>query len=612
MPKRRLGLEEIEEDDRKPEFSRSPSASVKTTADAEKYAESGGVDPRDLEKKLNAYIHQTRSPPFSSRLDTTIDEGSKLQEDPIESSSQVQRSNLSFRDRRAIQRLFEDDTADGSRPEESSVVRPGAQQIFPDALSYQDLESNTHYSSNAISRDLRNDVPVASAILANEDVEDRVGEIEDTIRQMNERLGRIVGAEQVATINTDPLTSIYTGEQRSDVDNDGTRRKEVDTNACSTAAKKRVFCRLFVAMVVFIFIVAIVVCVVLFTPENDTIDPPPFTQGPSDTTNSTTVPTLVDTEQSTPPPVQSSQDPRHCEELCSSLRTGVPVQVEGYKEFQTVILQYLKDPSSSPYGSNLNCWDVSQVEDMSYAFSYCPTCSSDSFNKDPLFESFNEPLHCWNTSSAVKMQRMFVYAALFNKPIGNWNLSSVTSLRSMFFGATSFNQYIGGWDTSKVKNMRGMFNMASSFNQPIGNWDVSSVLDMRTMFRDASSFNQPIGSWNVSSVSHMIDMFHHASSFNQPVGSWDTSSVTYTNGMFWGASSFNQPIGGWDVSTVTDMGGMFYKASSFNQNLCSWSSLVDLTTVGFYFYDQGIFDDTACDDPTTPSTTSNSWCQPCE
>jgi hypothetical protein len=40
--------------------------------------------------------------------------------------------------------------------------------------------------------------------------------------------------------------------------------------------------------------------------------------------------------------------------------TGIPVTAND-REFQNAILEYLKNSSSSPYSSVINCWDVSQV-----------------------------------------------------------------------------------------------------------------------------------------------------------------------------------------------------------------------------------------------------------
>ena len=67
------------------------------------------------------------------------------------------------------------------------------------------------------------------------------------------------------------------------------------------------------------------------------------------------------------------------------------------------------DPSTSPHGSDVNCWDVSQVTDMSYPFCYVspPHDWYDNELDDPLFLSFNEPLGCWNVSKVTNMESIF-------------------------------------------------------------------------------------------------------------------------------------------------------------------------------------------------------------
>jgi hypothetical protein len=113
--------------------------------------------------------------------------------------------------------------------------------------------------------------------------------------------------------------------------------------------KRRILC--FATMITFIIIVlaiAIPIGVLLkHGPDKSEEGETPFTtmtQSPTSQTNSTTTPPLS----------------LECPKKCKSLLTGNPVTVNG-REFQQAILDYLKDPLSSPYSSIINCWDVSQV-----------------------------------------------------------------------------------------------------------------------------------------------------------------------------------------------------------------------------------------------------------
>lgn len=154
-----------------------------------------------------------------------------------------------------------------------------------------------------------------------------------------------------------------------------------------------------------------------------------------------------------------------CEEECQGT-SHLPVLVNGF-DFKQAILDYLTDPSSSPYGSNINCWDVSQVTNMSWAFSFINGYQGDGLDQvsvdldDPLFLNFSEPLHCWNTSSVTDMSWMFLATSSFNGEIGGWDVSSVTNMSSMFREAALFNTSLASWDTSNVTDMSSMFGLAT-------------------------------------------------------------------------------------------------------------------------------------------------------
>ena len=77
--------------------------------------------------------------------------------------------------------------------------------------------------------------------------------------------------------------------------------------------------------------------------------------------------------------------------------------------FQTIVSNYIEHEagdlatSRNLYGNTINCWDVSEVTNMYYAF---------------LEQgSFNERLDCWKTSKVTKMYDMFARASGFNQDI---------------------------------------------------------------------------------------------------------------------------------------------------------------------------------------------------
>ena len=135
------------------------------------------------------------------------------------------------------------------------------------------------------------------------------------------------------------------------------------------------------------------------------------------------------------------------------------------------------------------------------------------------------------TGQVTDMRNLF-RSTSFNSDINYWDVSNVEDIRLMFYDVESFNQPLNNWDVSNVEDMGYVFRDTNFFNQPLDNWDVSSATDMNGMFRDANNFNQPLDSWDVSNVTSMSQMFYSADSFNQPLNSWDVSSVTSMSQMF--------------------------------------------------------------------------------
>ena len=246
-------------------------------------------------------------------------------------------------------------------------------------------------------------------------------------------------------------------------------------------------------------------------------------------------------------------------------------------------LLYTNPLFTSIYYGAITDWDVSQVTNMSEAFSPLRTDISG-------LGSFNEDISGWDVSSVTDMDYMFAYAQLFNQPIGNWNTSSVKDMRHMFDYAKAFNQDIGSWDVSSVADMNGLFRNASAFNGNIGAWSVSNVDNMQSMFDGATAFNQDISGWDVSNVTKMYGMFTQATSFDQPLN-WDVSSVTNMNYMFRDATSFDQPLN-WDVSSVTEMYSMFQGVNlstvNYDLTLVAWENSLEAAFPGGVGYTPNI------------------------
>ncbi len=222
----------------------------------------------------------------------------------------------------------------------------------------------------------------------------------------------------------------------------------------------------------------------------------------------------------------------------------------------------------SSLNNDLNTWDTSTIEDMSFVF----------FGAT----NFNGDISLWNTSNALTMEGMFLGASNFNQDISyksgtnSWDVSSVNTMDDMFNTASAFNRNIGNWNVGNVESMSGMFSEASTFNQNIGNWNTEKVTDMSSMFSENSAFNQNLNNWNTALVEDMSFMFNEATAFNGDITTWNTSVVTNMEWMFNKAAAFNQNInynsvtGSWNTSLVSNMNTMFKEATNFDQNIGGW------------------------------------------
>ena len=261
------------------------------------------------------------------------------------------------------------------------------------------------------------------------------------------------------------------------------------------------------------------------------------------------------------------------------------------------LFSYRRIPSENiiEFNENINNWNVSNVTNMAFMFDskeYSILSTVDKKIMINLVENkykFNQPLNNWNVSNVKNMNYMFAGCCYFNQTLNNWDVSNVTSMESMFRSCLSFNKPLHNWDVSNINNSSRMFFNAESFNQNLNSWNTSKFNNTRNMFYNSVSFNQPLDSWDVSNVTDMGSMFEDCKDFDQPLNSWDVSKVTDMNSMFgtwfqypsnmYGNNDrgrnpykkFNQPLDKWNTSSVTNMRAMFANCNNFNQSLNNWN-----------------------------------------
>lgn len=181
--------------------------------------------------------------------------------------------------------------------------------------------------------------------------------------------------------------------------------------------------------------------------------------------------------------------------------------------------------------------DLSRVKNISAIFASCGS-----------LYIYNQ-LNAWDMSNVEDISYMFCNIIPFNVYIGDWDVSSVKNMEGLFLGAFLFNQDIGNWDVSNVENMEATFGVAGSFNQDLTHWDVSNVKSMAFLFEGATYFFGDISTWDVSSVEDMTFMFKESGSVSD-ISNWDVGNVKYMANIFYRARNINQDLGKWNLSSL--------------------------------------------------------------
>ena len=122
--------------------------------------------------------------------------------------------------------------------------------------------------------------------------------------------------------------------------------------------------------------------------------------------------------------------------------------------------------------TNLNCIDVSEIEEMDNLFVYV--------NEKIRVKNIN--ISDWDVSNVISMKCMFRNCSFFNADLSHWNVSKVTNMQEMFVGCEVFDSDLSNWDVSNVVNMSGMFAWCEKINFDFSNWDISNVKDKKGMF----------------------------------------------------------------------------------------------------------------------------------
>ena len=153
------------------------------------------------------------------------------------------------------------------------------------------------------------------------------------------------------------------------------------------------------------------------------------------------------------------------------------------------------------------------------------------------------------------------------------DVSKIENMNSLFIKYNDIDNIdISEWDVSNVVNMNMMFYKCKKFNCDLSNWDVSNVKTMNGMFDSCENFDCDLSKWDVSNAESMYEMFGNCKKFTgKGLENWDVSNVTNISYMFIGCEKLICDLSDWDISNVKDenMELTFYKCNSL-KNKPSW------------------------------------------
>jgi surface protein len=263
-------------------------------------------------------------------------------------------------------------------------------------------------------------------------------------------------------------------------------------------------------------------------------------------------------------------------------------------DFKEATWDWAQSPVSSGKWGDIGDWDVSAVEDFSYAFSIHRDEAGGTYveNGNPKAATFvGTAISKWITASATILDNTFNGASAMNADLSTWNVAKVTTLENTFRSASRFaGAGLPTWKTTAVTSLKNIFRSAALINADLSGWSVVKVTTMKEAFYGAEKFtggglnvwkttaltdlnsafdntremNTDLGGWNVAKVTSMMWTFKRASKFiGTGLGSWDTSSVTTLRETFHSAAEMNVDLSGWNVAKVTILHKTFSGTSKF-------------------------------------------------
>jgi surface protein len=177
----------------------------------------------------------------------------------------------------------------------------------------------------------------------------------------------------------------------------------------------------------------------------------------------------------------------------------------------------------------LEDWDVSVVEDFSFAFSTGRNEAGDSDSGgNPKAATFvGTGLDKWITSSVTTLAYTFYAAGEMNSDLSKWSVGKTTTLEATFGSASKFiGTGLSSWDTASATSLSNTFEKASEMNSDLSKWNVAKVTTLSSTFSGASTFiGAGLASWDVANV---ISSMGFSMSCSTTMGTFD-SVLSFTS-----------------------------------------------------------------------------------
>ena len=119
--------------------------------------------------------------------------------------------------------------------------------------------------------------------------------------------------------------------------------------------------------------------------------------------------------------------------------------------------------------------------------------------------------------------------------VENWDTSSVEDMSFMFYGCSSLKEIdVSNWDVSKVKSFDHFAAHANLKRKGIENWNTSSATNMNALFHNCAEEELDLSGWDVSKVQYFSQMFENSPNLKRIKGleKWNTSAGIGFDEMF--------------------------------------------------------------------------------